>query len=148
MTIREANITDIKALHEIRMAVKENVLNNPALVTPHDYQRYLTTEGKGWLIEAGDRVAGFAIVDMPNRNVWALFVHPHFEGLGVGKALMEALLEWYFTQTNKPLWLSTGPGTRAEEFYRRTGWIETGITKGGETRFEMTIEAWTAMQPK
>jgi GNAT superfamily N-acetyltransferase len=148
MNIREADITDIKALHDIRMAVRENVLHNPALVTREDYQRFLSTEGKGWLIEAGDRVAGFAIVDMPNHNVWALFVHPHFEGLGVGKALMEALLEWYFAQTDETLWLSTGPATRAEEFYHRTGWAETGVTKGGETRFEMTKEAWKGLQPK
>ena len=146
MTIRQALTDDIPQLHEVRLAVKENVLSNPALVRPADYERFLTTEGKGWLIEAGDRVAGFAILDMPNHNVWALFVHPHFEGLGVGKALQQAMLEWYFTQTDHTLWLSTGRGTRAEEFYRRTGWAETGVTKGGETRFEMTAAAWNSLQ--
>lgn len=146
MTLRQALESDIPQLHEVRMAVRENVLNNPALVTEADYRRFLTTEGRGWLWEADGRVAGFAIVDTVSHNVWALFIHPDFEGKGIGKALQQTMLRWYFTQTGHTLWLSTGPGTRAEEFYRRTGWTETGLTKGGETRFEMTSEAWHSLQ--
>jgi GNAT superfamily N-acetyltransferase len=142
MTLRQAHTTDIEALHTVRMAVKENVLSNPALVTQQDYEAFLTTAGRGWLGEVEGRVAGFAIVDMERHNVWALFVHPDFEGRGIGKGLQDTMLRWYFAQTGEPLWLSTGPGTRAEEFYRRTGWKETGITAGGETRFEMRREDW------
>jgi GNAT superfamily N-acetyltransferase len=147
MTIRQALESDIPQLHVVRMAVRENVLNNPALVTEADYRRFLTTDGRGWLAEADGRVAGFAIVDTVSNNVWALFLHPDFEGLGLGKALQQTMLHWYFSQTNQTLWLSTGPGTRAEEFYRRTGWKETGLTKGGETRFEMSPEDWKALNP-
>lgn len=146
MNLRQATINDIADLHTVRMAVKENVLSNPALVTEQDYREFLTTGGRGWLCEAEGRVAGFAIVDMGRHNVWALFVHPDFEGRGIGKHLQQVMLQWYFSQTGEPLWLSTGPGTRAEEFYRRTGWKETGITKGGETRFEMSAEDWKASQ--
>ncbi|HWH67905.1 MAG TPA: GNAT family N-acetyltransferase [Candidatus Sulfotelmatobacter sp.] len=145
MTIRPALINDIEALHTVRMAVKENVLNNPALVTRQDYEAFLTTDGRGWLCEAESRVAGFAILDMQRHNVWALFLHPDFEGRGIGKRLQEVMLQWYFAQTDHTLWLSTGPGTRAEEFYRRTGWKETGTTAGGETRFEMSREAWESL---
>jgi GNAT superfamily N-acetyltransferase len=147
MTIRQAHTTDIEALHTVRMAVKENVLNNPALVTRKDYEVFLTSEGRGWLCEVEGRVAGFAILDMSRHNVWALFVHPDFEGRGIGKQLQTIMLQWYFGQTDHTLWLSTGPGTRAEEFYRRTGWKETGVTTGGETRFEMDRETWKAFQP-
>lgn len=142
MTIRQAHTPDIEALHTIRMAVKENVLSNPALVTQQDYEHFLTTGGRGWLCEVEGRVAGFAILDMQRRNVWALFVDPDHEGRGIGKRLQDEMLQWYFTQTDEPLWLSTGPGTRAEEFYRRTGWKETGMTSGGETRFEMSRGDW------
>lgn len=147
MTIRQAFVSDIPALHTVRMAVKENVLSNPALVTEQDYRAFLTTAGRGWLCEAEDEVAGFAILDMNRHNVWALFVHPGHEGKGIGKRLQGEMLQWYFAQTSDTLWLSTGPGTRAEEFYRRTGWRETGTTPGGETRFEMTAEAWSAQYP-
>jgi GNAT superfamily N-acetyltransferase len=142
MILRQAHTRDIEALHIVRMAVKENVLSNPALVTQQDYEAFLTTAGRGWLCEVEGRVAGFAIVDMQRHNVWALFVHPDFEGRGIGKRLQDTLLQWYFARPGNTLWLSTGPGTRAEEFYRRTGWKATGTTPGGETRFEMSREDW------
>jgi GNAT superfamily N-acetyltransferase len=148
MTLRQALDTDIPQLHQVRMAVKENMLNNPALVTEADYRRFLTTEGRGWLCAVDGQVAGFAIVDTTDHNVWALFVHPDFEGQGIGKRLQQTMLRWYFTQTDHTLWLSTAPGTRAEEFYHRTGWKATGLTKGGETRFEMTPEAWASLQSR
>ena len=36
-------------------------------------------------------------------------------------------------------WLSTDPGTRAERFYRRQGWVDTGRTAEGEIRFEKAL---------
>ena len=45
-------------------------------------------------------------------------------------------------QFSDPLWLGTAPGTRAETFYRKAGWIETGIRQGGEIRFELDRETW------
>lgn len=145
MILRQAYTTDITELHRVRMAVKENVLNNPALVTQQDYEIFLTTADRGWLCEVEGRVAGFAIVDKEGHNVWALFIHPDHEAQGIGKRLQQEMLQWYFAQTDHTLWLSTGPGTRAKEFYRRTGWKETGMTTGGETRFELSAAAWKAL---
>lgn len=140
MIYREATTSDIEQLHRVRMAVKENVLNNPALVTHQDYVNYLTTTGKGWLCESDGEVLGFAIVGTEEKNVWALFVSPEAEGKGIGKTLQNTLLDWYFSHYTEPLWLTTGPGTRAEEFYRRSGWTETGRLANGEVKFEMKAE--------
>ena len=79
MLYREATIEDIPELHRVRMAVRENVLNNPHLVKPDDYMRFLTTHGKGWLCEVKNEVLGFAIIDTTNKNIWALFIHPDHE---------------------------------------------------------------------
>ncbi|WP_305011447.1 GNAT family N-acetyltransferase [Hymenobacter mellowenesis] len=125
-------------LTEIRLAVRENVLNNPALVTYADYVEYLTRRGRGWVGEEAGRIVGFAIADLTGHSIWALFVHPDFDQRGIGRALHDAMLSWYFGQTSEPLWLSTAPGTRAEGFYRRAGWCETGRTASGEVRFELT----------
>lgn len=142
MTIRTATINDIPALHDIRMSVRENRLNNPALVTEKHYVYYLVTAGKGWLCEIDGQIAGFAIISVPENNVWALFLHPDYEGKGIGKALQTVMLNWYFTETTEPVWLSTAPDSRAATFYRMTGWRETGMMENGELGFEMSAEEW------
>ena len=40
------------------------------------------------------------------------------------------------------IWLGTDPNTRAEHFYRRSGWNEIGTHENGEIKFEMTQENW------
>jgi hypothetical protein len=52
------------------------------------------------------------------------------------------MMDWYFDQTGETCWLSTSPGTRAEGFYRRAGWEETGTYGKGEIKFEMTAVRW------
>ena len=142
MLYRVAQPADIPALTEVRFAVRENVLRNRALVTAADYLDYLTRRGQGWVAEDAGRITGFAIADAQDYSIWALFVHPDFDRQGIGKTLHQLLLTWYFTQTDHPIWLSTTPGTRAEEFYRRQGWQETGRTSSGEVRFELTKQQW------
>jgi len=141
MLLREAQVADIEAMSVVRLAVKENVLSNPALVTYDDYVEYLTRRGRGWVAEVAGRIAGFAIVDLQDHNVWALFVHPDFEGQGLGRALHDTMLAWYFRQTQEPLWLGTAPGTRAEGFYRKAGWRDVGMY-GKEVKFEMAHQDW------
>src|SRR3954467_433245 len=98
MRIREALPNDIPALHAIRMSVKENVLNNPLLVTPQHYQDFITQNGKGWVCIIDDTIAGFAILDLRENSVWALFVDPRFEGMGAGRGLQEVMLGWFFRE--------------------------------------------------
>jgi len=52
------------------------------------------------------------------------------------------MLDWYFEQTNSAIWLGTAPNTRAEKFYRKAGWEETGIHGKGEIKFGMTVANW------
>ena len=142
MIFREATTQDYQGLHEVRISVNENKLSNPLRITEADYALYLTEKGKGWLCEIDNRVAGFAIVDTKDNNIWALFVHPSFEGKGIGKQLQQIMLDWFFAQTKETVWLSTGPNTRAEKFYELTGWKKTGVTSDGETKFEMGYADW------
>jgi GNAT superfamily N-acetyltransferase len=143
MHYREATVADIESCSRIRLSVRENVLSNPALVTHADYVDYLTRRGRGWVAatDAGE-IAGFGIVDLLDHSIWALFVHPDYESRGIGLQLHQLMLDWYFAQTQEPIWLSTDPGTRAEAFYRRLGWQDTGRTESGEVRFELTVDRW------
>lgn len=142
MIFREALVTDIKLMHVVRIAVHENRLSNPDRITTKDYEEFLTQRGKGWLCEIDNNVVGFAIVDLKEKNTWALFVDPTHEGKGIGKALQQIMLDWYFNQTEEKIWLGTAPATRAEKFYESSGWTKTGIQSNGEVRFEMTFADW------
>lgn len=142
MLFREANFSDIKAMQIVRNNVKENRLSNPALVKDEDYVDFITGRGKGWICEVDGKLVGFSIVDLLENNIWALFVHPEFEGKGIGKKLHELMMNWYFEQTQQPVWLGTAPGTRAEAFYYKAGWNANGIVNKGEVKFEMTYERW------
>jgi GNAT superfamily N-acetyltransferase len=141
MIYREATINDIPQLMRVRFAVKENVLSNPDLVTDADCKEFITERGKGWVCEINAKIAGFSIVDMKGHNIWALFVDPDSEKMGIGRKLHDMMLDWYFTQTKKTVWLGTAPNTRAEGFYRTARWEDVGM-HGKEIKFEMTYEDW------
>lgn len=142
MLFREASVTDIEQMSRVRLSVKENALSHPGLITFGDYEQYLVQRGRGWVCEVSDVVAGFAIADLQGHNIWALFVQPGYEGMGIGKRLQRLMLDWYFSQTRETVWLGTAPRSRAEAFYRRSGWMEAGRQPNGEIRFEMTYENW------
>jgi ribosomal protein S18 acetylase RimI-like enzyme len=142
MIFRKAETSDIPQLHSIRISVKENMLPDPSIITESDYKEFLNVRGKGWLCEVDNMIAGFAIVDFKNKNIWALFVTPEFEGRGIGRKLQEIMLDYYFQRNIEKLWLGTAPGTRAENFYRRSGWKETGTRPNGEILFEMSLNEW------
>ena len=147
MIFREATIHDIPQIQIVRHTVKENVLSNPALVTDKDCAEFLTVRGKGWVCEIDYAVIGFAIVDLQEKNIWALFLRPEYEGRGIGKELHDMMLDWYFDQTKETVWLGTAANTRAEKFYRKAGWKEVGTHGKGEIKFEMTYNDWKNYKP-
>ena len=142
MIFREALSADIPQIQMVRNAVTENTLSDPALVPDTDVKAYITRRGRGWVCEINTQIVGFSIVSVIDNNVWALFVQPGYDKRGIGKRLHDDMMNWYFSQTNDTIWLSTSPGTRAEQFYRKAGWIETGIYGKGEIKFEMPAEHW------
>ena len=102
MEIREALLTDIPQMSSVRLAVKENALSNPALVTEQDYVDYLSQRGKGWVCEIDGKLVGFAVGDLVKHNVWALFVLPGYEGQGIGRELLITLLDCIMAKQEKP----------------------------------------------
>jgi GNAT superfamily N-acetyltransferase len=143
MNIRIAELADIREMFSVRMSVKENVLNNTALVTDEICEDYITRRGRGWVCEVDGKIVAFAIADLRGNSIWALFVRPEYEGKGIGRRLHDTMLNWYFGQTNVPLWLTTAPGTRAENFYTKAGWNNAGL-ENGEVKFELSKDGWTS----
>lgn len=146
MKFREAQLEDIPQIQIVRNAVKENTLSNPDLVTDSDCEEFLFSRGKGWVCEIDNQIVGFAIADLKEQNIWALFIHPTFEGKGIGKKLHEIMLDWYFKQQETYVWLGTSPYTRAALFYQTAGWTQNGNHGKNELKFEMTKEKWTSLR--
>ena len=142
MIFREALVENIKNMKIVRNSVKENVLSDSSFVTDKDCENYITIRGKGWVCDIDNAVIGFAIADLEENNIWALFLQPGYERKGIGKKLHDIMLEWYFSKTKEKVWLGTAPNTRAEVFYRKCGWKEVGKHGKGEIKFEMTYDDW------
>ena len=142
MIIREAQISDIKQMQVVRHSVKENILSDPALVPDSDVEDFISNRGKGWVCVIEDTLVGFAIADLKDHNIWALFMHPDHEAKGIGKKLNQLMLDWYFSQTKETVWLGTAPNSRAERFYRMQGWKDVGQHGKREIKFEMGWCEW------
>jgi len=145
MIIREATVKDIPQIQMVRHSVKENILSDPALVTDKDCEEFIMKRGKGWVCEIDGSITGFSIVDLKEKNIWALFVHPDHEGKGIGKMLHDVMMNWYFTKTTDNVWLGTEPNTKAAKFYKKNGWKEIGVHGKAEIKFEMSFEEWNTL---
>lgn len=142
MVFREAKKNDISQIQIVRNSVKENTLSDPNLVTDKDCEVFMFERGRGWVCEIGGNIVGFAIADLVESNIWALFLDPKYEKIGIGRKLHDMMLDWYFLQKDT-VWLGTAPGARAELFYEKSGWRKVGL-HGKELKFEMTAVEWKA----
>lgn len=145
MVFRRAETNDIPQIQKVRHEVNENILSDPGMVTDADCAEYIEKRGRGWVCEVQNEIVGFAIADLMEHNIWALFVLPDFEHQGIGKKLHAMMLEWYFSMTKEKVWLGTAPNTRAELFYRNAGWKENGLHGKGEIKFEMEFATWKSL---
>lgn len=139
--IRPATTTDVPAMHDLRIRVRENRLSTPDQVSQAAYLSHVKASSI-WVAEANIGVVGFAAPDGAARRVWALFVDPDVEQNGIGRALHQRMLEWAREQGFERLSLGTEAGTRAAQFYGRAGWKQAGVTPDGELAFTLVLSSW------
>ncbi|MFT7771850.1 MAG: GNAT family N-acetyltransferase [Roseateles sp.] len=145
MTLRIATRADTAEIWRVRYAVTENTLT-PGRISDAELHAYLEDYGRGWVVELARapnlKIAGFAIGDGRDGNIWAMFVDPACHGQGHGRMLHDAMVDWLFSTGLQRLSLGTQPGSRADAFYRRAGWRPLHIDDHGERRFERFASDW------
>ena len=82
---------------------------------------------------------GFSVADPRDGTIFGLFIHPDYEGRGLARALLPRACEDLRAAGFTVATLTTGPGTRAERFYRENGWEETGRQDDGEIIFRKAL---------
>jgi GNAT superfamily N-acetyltransferase len=134
---RVATVADIPFLAAIRLEVIENALTDPGRVTRAMYHDHLVEHGRGWVCEHKKTIVGFSIASLQNASIWALFVHPDYEGRGIGSKLLQHAVDWLFEQDVDMISLSTDPDTRAEELYKARGWERGEHISNGEILYRL-----------
>lgn len=148
MLLRQATRDDTAELWRVRYAVTENRLT-PGRISDAELHAHLEDHGRGWVVELATapalRIAGFAIGDARDGNIWALFVDPPWQGRGIGRRLHDTMVAWLFEQGHARLHLGTQRGSRAEAFYRRAGWRPLAEPPGasGDRPYELFKTCWS-----
>ncbi|MEJ6007005.1 GNAT family N-acetyltransferase [Paucibacter sp. AS339] len=137
LNFRVAVSADIPAMSAIRIAVRENRLNNPARVTVQMYEDYLDRLGRGWVCEHEGEIIGFSYAAKDDASIWALFVHPDKEGLGAGGPLLNLATDWLFSLGHAAVNLGTEANTRADRFYQAKGWIRGEMKDSVEVNYTL-----------
>lgn len=140
---RRAGVRDLDQIFDVRVSVIENHLDREQLrtlgITEQSMAAAMESELGAWVAESGGRIVGFSMAQAGDGRVFALFVRPGFEGVGIGKALLGLAVEWLRDGGLSTAWLTTGEGSRAVRFYESQGWSTDYAVDGGEIRFELDL---------
>lgn len=139
--IRRATVADIDTLFDIRTSVRQNHLSREQMaelgITPAVLGEAIENSPCAWIAEIDGLAGGFAMVELEQGELFALFVRPACEGLGLGRLLLAAAEEQLFRE-HESIWLVTdgGDGVRANAFYLGQGWQLAGRVDERDVRYE------------
>jgi GNAT superfamily N-acetyltransferase len=145
--IRVATPEDVPSLFDVRTGVRENRMSVAELasvhITPETIAAMLTGDGRGWVAEDDRKVVAFAMANATDATIFALFVRPEYEGIGMGRRLMNEAEQWLFTRGCDEIWLRTdrNPEVRANGFYQRLGWTNEGIQEDGQNQYRKRLDS-------
>ena len=145
MLLRPAKLKDLDTLFRIRMSVHENQASIDRLaelgITPDSVREIIQIPNTAWIASIEGEDVGFAIIDPAMGSLTGIFVHPDYEGRGIGKALLKTAEEALCARGFKQFWLNTSDNmsARAHQFYRSQGWVPIGQVDNQLFRYEKKI---------
>jgi ribosomal protein S18 acetylase RimI-like enzyme len=146
MIFRPTLDQDIDALFIVRAATRENPMSAAQLaalgITPASSKAALAAgEIVGYVCSVQDQIVGFCSADCASGEVLVLAVLPEYEGLGVGKGLLQRIVA-QLGQEHSRIWLAANPDPqgRAHGFYRRQGFVAAGhVDDAGDEILELRL---------
>ncbi len=137
--IRKATLADRPRISEVRLAVRENQLSAASAGKVETTADWIFENATFWVWEEAGAVQGFSVADPRDGTIFGLFIHPDYGGRGLARALLPLACEDLRAAGFAEARLTTGPGTRAERFYRTNGWEEIGHQDDGEVIFRKAL---------
>ncbi|PKH18007.1 GNAT family N-acetyltransferase [Pseudomonas fluorescens] len=139
--IRAATVDDVDTLITIRTSVVQNHLSVEQMadlgITPQVLTDTLRTAPCAWVAEVDGQAAAFSMVDLEAGEVFAMFVLPTHENLGLGRQLMAVAETALFEHHDRVYLVTDGRDEiRANGFYQRLGWLKAGGADGDDVRYE------------
>ena len=90
-------------------------------ITPEAIALAVSSAPCAWVATIDEDVVGFAMVDLDDACLFALFVLPEHEGRGIGTRLTQTCERALF-ERHPAAWLETAKRSRAARLYRHLGW--------------------------
>lgn len=134
IVVRRARVDEAETLTELAMRAKASWGYDAAFMAACREELTLTPETlavwRVWVAEADGRIAGMIALSLEDgAEVEDFFVEPEFQGLGVGRALMDVLLAQARAAGAERLEVDADPN--AEAIYARFGFATIGRSPSG-----------------
>ena len=145
--LRPATPADLPICTEIRGKTRDNPISKEVLaqygVTTESWTPLLLEQTiMGSVIEQNQQVVAFAFADTRSAEILVVAILPDVENQGLGKMLLNHLVEKLKMLGHNRIWLAAAPdpSMRAYGFYRHLGWISTGkYDQQGDEILEMYV---------
>ncbi|WP_330216047.1 GNAT family N-acetyltransferase [Pseudomonas sp. AM8] len=139
--IRAATQDDVDTLFEIRTSVIQNHLSIEQMaelgITPQLLADSMREAPCVWIAEVDGQPVAFAMVDLAEGEVFAMFVLPSHENLGLGRQLMAVAEAALFEHHDRLFLITDGRDEiRANGFYRHLGWSVVERVEGDDVRYQ------------
>ncbi|SAM33248.1 GNAT family N-acetyltransferase [Pseudomonas sp. 1 R 17] len=139
--IRAATQADVDTLFEIRTSVVQNHLSIEQMaelgITPQLLADSMREAPCVWIAEVDGQPVAFAMVDLAEGEVFAMFVLPSHENLGLGRQLMAVAEAALFEHHDRLFLITDGRDEiRANGFYRHLGWSVVERVEGDDVRYQ------------